>query len=248
MRERELSTLWRISEFERLQAGGQDGAPMGVAPSTLLGSTLQAELNQLYARSETNDVLEVMAACLRHREAALLHLAIEPYVWSLTLFPAEGLFHSPRALDDPAVAAGIGRLRLVSAERAALRPPGHYMSERVAAPDKYRPLPELLWRMALEGPRSALLSEISGRTAYRLAPRRAGSPLLASGSLASAAARLRGETTTLRGMSRWPGMSQERASRLLNALYLTDSLMVMRSHPQARREPLNWARLLGRRR
>ena len=96
MRDPEHSTLWRISEFERLQAGGQDGAPMGTAPSTMLGSTLQAELYRLYAHTETNDVLEVMAACLRHRESALLHMSMAPYVWSVTLFPIQGLFHAPR--------------------------------------------------------------------------------------------------------------------------------------------------------
>jgi hypothetical protein len=35
----------------------------------------------------------------------------------------------------------------------------------------------------------------------------------------------------------WPGMTVERASRLLNALYLTGGLMITRSHPAARDEP-----------
>jgi hypothetical protein len=36
--------------------------------------------------------------------------------------------------------------------------------------------------------------------------------------------------------AKWPGMSHDRACRLLNALYLTSALMVMRSHPAARAE------------
>lgn len=210
MRDPEHSTLWRISEFERLQAGGQDGAPMGTAPSTMLGSTLQAELYRLYAHTETNDVLEVMAACLRHRESALLHMSMAPYVWSVTLFPIQGLFHAPRDVADPVVAAGMGQMKLLSAERAGLRPPGHIMAERVAAPDKYRPLARLLWAMAVYGPRPTLLTEISGRSAYRLAPGRGEDRPVPTGALAPAVSRLRAEAASLREMSRWPGMSLER--------------------------------------
>jgi hypothetical protein len=248
MRDGEHSTLWRISEFERLSAGGQAGEPMGAAPSTMLPSTLQAELYRLYSHADTNDVLEVMAACLRHRESALLHLALPPYVWSATLFPIQGLYHAAREVGDPVVLAGLGQSKLLSTERAGLRPPGHYMTERVASPEKYRPLSSLLWTMALHGPRSALLTEISGRSAYRLAPGRSEHRPVPGGALAPAVERLRRQAASLRDLSRWPGMSVERACRLLNALYLTDSLMTMRSHPQARREPMDWRRLLGRRR
>jgi len=38
----------------------------------------------------------------------------------------------------------------------------------------------------------------------------------------------------LRTIAGWPGMSHERASRLLNALYLGSELMITRSHPAAR--------------
>jgi hypothetical protein len=56
----------------------------------------------------------------------------------------------------------------------------------------------------------------------------------------SAAARLRRETASLRAMCAWPGMSAERASRLLNGLYLTSALMASRAHPAARPEPRAW--------
>jgi hypothetical protein len=42
-------------------------------------------------------------------------------------------------------------------------------------------------------------------------------------------------------------MSTERASRLLNALYLAGGLLVTRAHPAARNEPASWRGLLGRR-
>ena len=54
-----------------------------------------------------------------------------------------------------------------------------------------------------------------------------------SGSLADAVARLKRETTNLREMSQWPGFDRERATRLLNGLYLLAGLMVSRTHPAA---------------
>ena len=248
MQDEDHSTLWRISAFERLRAGGADGGPMGIAPSTMLPSTLQSELDRLHAHADTDDVLEVMAACLRHRESALLYVGMAPYVWSVTLFPIQGIYHARRDVADPVMAEGLGRLKLISAERPIVRPPGHWLHERVSAHDKYHPMSELVWEVALRGPRATLLTEISGRTAYRLAPGRGEDRPVPSGAIASAIVRLRKETGSLREMTSWPGMSLERASRLLNALYLTDSLIVMRTHPRARKEPMDWGRLLGRRR
>jgi hypothetical protein len=40
-------------------------------------------------------------------------------------------------------------------------------------------------------------------------------------------------------------MSVERASRVLNALYLCGALMVSRTHPAARPAPRSWRDLLG---
>ena len=102
--------------------------------------------------------------------------------------------------------------------------------------------------MALHGPRTTLLTEISGRVAYRLVSSSTNEPPPSIGALASAVARLRNDAASLRDVAGWPGLSIERASRLLNALYLTGALMVSRSHPAARSEPLNWRSWLGRRR
>ena len=72
------------------------------------------------------------------------------------------------------------------------------------------------------------------------------SRLFAPGALGPAAERLRHDAASLRDIANWPGMSTDRACRLLNALYLTSALMVMRSHPAAR-EPHNLlSRLLRR--
>jgi hypothetical protein len=238
------STLWRISAYERLRAGGAAG--FDAEGSTLLPTTLLADLRRLQGGAAAGDVLEVVAACLRHREPALLNLALGECVWPLTLFPGQQLYHSPRDASALVTSSGLQTLRLIEAERPGLRPPGHPMHERIAAPDKYRPLAPLLWTLALHGPRATLLAEIGGRAAYRLASGHAADRALAPGALAPAVTLLRQRAASLREIARWPGLSVERASRLLNALYLTDALMVTRSHPSARKAPLDWRALFGR--
>ncbi len=125
-------------------------------------------------------------------------------------------------------------MKLVNVEPPMLRPPGHYMHERVGDDALYHPLVPLLWAIALHGPRASLLSEIGGTAAYRATNSPASVGVTASGALGSAADRLRRESAALRDVARWPGMSVERASRLLNALYLASLLMVTRAHPAAR--------------
>ena len=102
--------------------------------------------------------------------------------------------------------------------------------------EHYRSLKPLLWSLALSGPRYTLLAEIGGHAAYRATLSKDSRPF-APGALGPAAERLRTESASLRDMAGWPGMSTERASRLLNALYLAGGLMVMRTHPAARGEP-----------
>ncbi|MGZ5218395.1 MAG: hypothetical protein ACXWCD_19220, partial [Caldimonas sp.] len=113
----ETSTLWRISAFEKARDAGQlrgnDDRP------TLLPTTLLVELEQLRSDPANSDVLEVIAACVRNREAALLYLEHGSHVWPVTLFPREFLYHSPRDVSDMGTGAAMSGLRLISAE-----PPG----------------------------------------------------------------------------------------------------------------------------
>ena len=244
MRDFEESTLWRVSSFERIrQATGASGFARLDGP-TVLPTTLLADLRRLDADPASNDVLEVVAACMRHREAALLCLQHQELVWPVTLFPQQGIYHSPRDMVQ-ASGAGLGGLSLLTAEPPGVRPPGHWMHERVAQAEHYRELPPLLWWLALSGPRAALLSEIAGTAAYRATRRLADDGLAVTGALQAAAERLRRETVPLREIAAWPGMSVERASRLLNGLYLVSALLVTRVHPAARAEPKSLRGLLG---
>ena len=238
------STLWRISSFERYRLQTGTSAFARLDGPTLLPTTLLADLGRLEGAGEAGDALEVVAACMRHHEAALLCLQLDGLVWPVTLFPAQGLYHSPRDL-LAAKGIGLGRLTVLTAEPPGLRPPGDAKQERVGQLAHYRPLPELLWALAVHGARGQLLTEISGAAAYRATRRLTEEGIAATGAISSAAEALLAETVSLRTIAAWPGMSLERARRLLNGLYLVSALRITRGHPAARAEPRSWFPFLG---
>ncbi|MGC4075497.1 MAG: hypothetical protein QM702_00380 [Rubrivivax sp.] len=239
MRDFESSTLWRVSAFQRQRdAHGPLPFARGEGPS-LLSTTLLADLRRLELDPAAGDALEVIAACVRHREAALVCLECPPWVWPLTLFPQQQLYHAPRDLPEMQPPPRLAVLRVVGVERPGVRAPGHWLTERGAeGAGRYRPIEPLLWRLAMEGPRRRPLGEIGGRAAYRLAAGTQDTLPEAGGALRMVITRLKQETAALKTIAVWPGMSLERASRLLNALYLVGALRVSRSHPAARDEPL----------
>src|SRR5690606_23193992 len=67
--------LWRISDFERQRANS-------AVATTLLPTTLLADLRRLRPLADGGqDVMAVAAACVRHREPALLYLGCGRLVW-----------------------------------------------------------------------------------------------------------------------------------------------------------------------
>ena len=236
MRDFEESTLWRVSGFERVRMQTGTSGFTRLDGPTVLPTTLLSDLDRLEATGAADDVLEVVAACMRHRDAALLCLRYEGLVWPVTLFPLQMLYHSPRDMAQASPAA-LARMTVLSTEPPGVRPPGHWMHERIARVEHYRPLEPLLWSLALDGPRADLLGEVAGTAAYRALKSPAEEGIALTGALRSAAHRLRRETVPLRTISTWPGMSVERASRLLNGLYLASALLATRAHPAARAAP-----------
>ena len=165
-RDFEASTLWRISEFERIRIETGNSGYIGLERQSVLPPTIQSELHQLQRLQQSIDVVELMSACLRHREPALVYFHCQGLVWPVTIFPAEDMVHSPRDIagaPDESLAA----LRIGSVEPPGVRPPGHWMTERIAQRECYLPLRPALWALALRGPSTTLARELSGVAAFR---------------------------------------------------------------------------------
>jgi len=228
--------LMRVSAFQRyLDEMVRDADSRGSSRLSSLSPSLLRDLQRFDPPSGAGDgleVLEVMAACVRHARGLLIHLQDEACVVPLTVFPTEKLVHCPVPMAQ-FLAGRLTELRVLHVEPAVLRPPGHRDSALVGDTAHYAPLGLLLWELALRGAREDLLPEIAGTAAYRIAPGVDLRGLNLAGSLAAAVARLKRQTTNLREISDWPGFDRARAMRMLNGLYLQAGLMVSRTHPAA---------------
>jgi len=176
------------------------------------------------------EVLEVMAAALRHGRSLRLEMRHDARELVWTVFPNQKLFHCQLSADSLR-SLHLNRLRVERVEPSRREPPA--ADSKAAHTFELRPL---LWDLALHGARSDLLPEIAGPVAYRISPAGdlSGLQQLEQGAtLAAALARLRRETTALSGIEGWPGFARDRAQRLLNGLYLNSALMVSRTHPSA---------------
>jgi hypothetical protein len=239
MTEQDVPALWRVSAFDAQRRAAASSSFADLRRKTVLATTLQAELRLLERRRASSDALEVVATCMRLREPALVYLQCDEGVWPVTLFPDQMVYHSPRNLLRGS-ARTLGSLEVMEVEPPGVRPPGHWMHERIAHAEAYHPLLPALWTLALQGPRLELLQEISGTAAYRVLRNPAVQHLSTPGALGPAIERLRKQAAPLRTIASWPGMSTERASRLVNALYLSSNLIVSRAHHAAQPGMLRW--------
>jgi hypothetical protein len=231
--------LTRVSAFQRYLQ--EQERVHGASPASSRLSTLSPSLVQDLMRFEQgkahSSVLDVAAASVRHQKALRVNLQVQDQVLPLTFFPLQRVVHCPL---DPGEfeALELSEVQVLQVEPAALRPPGHEDRARVGELAHYTTLAPVLWTLALKGPRSELLPEIAGQAAYRVSASVNVAHLPARGLLAEAVKRLKQEAVTLRELAGWPNMNAERASRLLNALYLQAALMVSRTHPAATNEGL----------
>jgi hypothetical protein len=223
-----------LDEIERTQEvdGGLAGRLSSFSPS--LAQDLM-RFEQARRVGDGLEVLEVLAACVRHARNLLIHLRDEGRVVPLTVFPNERLVHCPVMMEQ-FIAGRLTELQVLHVEPAVLRPAGDRDKELVGEPACYFPLGPLLWELALRGAREDLLPEIGGMAAYRIAPGVDLRGLNLGGSLATAVDRLKRTTTNLREISEWPGFDRARATRFLNGLYLQAGLIISRTHPAATNE------------
>lgn len=227
--------LWRVSTYLRAQreTDAQRGASVPVRDSRFASLTpsLLADLDRFVDEPGGPELLEVMAACLRHSQNLALHVKRGEHVLPLTVFPRERVFHCPIPLSE-LLESRFDELHLLQCEAAVMRPPGDENQALAAPAANCHPVGPLLWQLALRGPRMVPLPEIAGPAVYRVTPDLA-LPATLRGALGPAVQRLREEPVSLRALSNWPGMDRERATRLLNALYLQSGLIVSRAHPAA---------------
>ena len=223
------TVLPRVSDFQRrLRQTGVDTRSPHSGHSSLdptLDQSLLQDLQRFDASAQTEsglEVLEVVAASLRHGRALRLLVSHADLVLPLTVMPLQRVVRAPLPLDQWELLNWAG-MKVLQVE-PALAP---------VQTDHEAPLGLVLWALALQGSRAQLLPEIAGPVAYRIAPSADFSGLHLTGVLASAVARLRRQTTPLQELSSWPGLDAERASRLLNGLYLQSGLIITRSHPAA---------------
>ena len=226
--------LMRASAYNRyldeLEAESSNGAPSSRMSS--LSPSVQADLMRFEQDGGSSEVLEVVAACVRHAKRLTIQLQCGDRVLPLTVFPQERLVHCPMDMAE-LVERHLPELRVLHIESALIRPPGDPDLTLAAEEHFCHTLAPLLWELAMRGLRGSLLPEIDGPALYRIAPGLDIEALPAKGAVFASVLRLRREPATLRGMSNWPGLDRERASRLLNALYLQAGLIISRSHPDA---------------
>ena len=223
------------------------------ALSSLSPSLLQ-DLQRFDSSQPQRELLEVLAAALRHTQALAIDLAWGASALTLTVFPQQRRLHCPLPLTDWA-SYDLGALQVRRVRPALMRAPAaahsvpaalslsEYPDAGQTDPDDALPgrddpgaLAPLLWRVALQGSRAALLPELQGPAAYRVAPGLSLVGLEVPSAMANCIARLRRQTCNLAEIARWTGVGKERATRLLNALYLQSGLIVSRSHPAATAE------------
>ena len=229
--------LGRASGYQRyleeLDAeSGDDGVSARISS---LSPSLRADLLRFETDEGGSEVVEVLAACVRHSKHVTIHLQCGERVLPLTVFAQQRLVHCPMPLED-LMGKYLPTLRVMHVEPALLRPPGDPQKELVGDAHLHHPLGPVLWELAMRGLRAALLPEIAGPAVYRVAPGLDRHVVPARGALRAAVLRLAQHSASLREVASWPGMDRERAVRLLNALYLQAGLIVSRSHPGAARD------------
>ncbi len=231
----------RVNDFTRYLDDLIREVDGGISRLSSLSPSLMQDLMRFERNGGQTELLEVIAAAVRHGRALTVHLRCDDGALPLTLFPVQRQVHCtmplPQFLEQRLTA-----VEVLHVEPAVVKPE-RADSDAAAAVGQgegitsfYAPLAPLTWELALRGARAELLPEISGLAAYRIPPGVDLRGLESAGTLGEAITRLRRGATNLPTMSGWPGFDRERAMRLLNALYLQAGLIISRTHPAATNE------------
>lgn len=222
------------SARRRLGAAAAPQAAVHTSLSSLSPSLLQ-DLQRFDPSSPQRELLEVLAACLRHTQALAVALDGPRGRVTLSLFPLDSMMHCDLSIDELR-GIDLAQLSVVGVRPASLQPPANALLKRLEGQRGYLPLRPLLWVTALYGARDSLLPELSGQAAYRVTPSLKLAGLDVPGAMSRCIEQLRRQTSNLAEIARWHDIGTARAMRLLNALYLQAGLIVSRTHPAATNE------------
>ena len=205
---------------------------------TSLSPSLLQDLQRFDAGGPQRELLEVLAAAIRHTQTLAIDLRQEGLPVTLTVYPLTRQVLAVTGLRPP---KPVPLAQLLQADLASVqvrhvrRPAPVLIAAPLVTPDtgQAEPVNPLLWAVALRGARGALLPELAGQAAYRVAPGLDLHGLDVPESMALCIQHLRRRTCNLAEIADWHAIGSARATRLLNALYLQSGLIVSRSHPAA---------------
>lgn len=228
--------LMRVSAFERyLEELLRESGDESLTRLASLNPSLMQDLMRFEQDGRRTELLEVIAACVRHSRPLAVYLQCGRRVIPLTVFPIERLVHCPLPMQE-FLTMRLSDMVVLRVEPAVLRAPGDPEEALVGEPHLYQPLGPVTWELAMRGSREQLLPEIAGPAAYRVALGTNLREVVLTGVVQAAVNRLQRVSANLREMAEWPGLNRARAMRLLNALYLQSGLIVSRTHPVASNE------------
>ena len=229
--------LMSVSDFQRqLRQAPSDSrdscdsgdSGRGATQLHSLNSSLLSDLMRFEPASGSGlELLEVLAAAVRHGRPLKLNLEHGFQVVPMAVYPVLRTVYTPLPM------AQFLNLRLPELRVLTVQPEG---LEAETHGGHAGALGQLLWELSLRGSRAALLPEIAGVAAYRVALGSGFDGLGLTGSMAAGVARLRQQAHSLREIANFPGFDVDRAQRTVNALYLQAALIVSRSTPAATQE------------
>ncbi len=200
-----------------------------------LSPSLVDDLRRFERNGIQTELIEVVAASLRHSSNLLVRLEYGAHELPLTLFPAQRLMYCPLVLPQ-LLSLRLTDLFVLGVQPASRDNPTDLTGHRVDAWDDrslFASLDLLSWDLAMRGARSELLPEIPAQAAFRIPPGVSLQGFDINGTLTAALHRLKRGAVNLKDISAWAGFDRERAMRLLTALYLQSALMATRTHPAA---------------
>lgn len=202
-----------------------------------LSESMLQDLMRFERDGRQTELLEVVAACVRHARPLVIYLQHNDRIVPLTLFPLERLAHCPLPMQD-FLTLPLAQLVVMRVEPAVLSSPDDPQGGMVAHRHWYHALGPVTWDFAMRGSREQLLPEIAGVAAYRIAAGNHLREVAMSGVARAAVHRLQRRNANLREIAHWAGLNRGSAMRLLNALYLQGSLIVSRTAPSASNDSL----------